>query len=307
MTAGLLNKAQRGELALVLPIGLVRDAIGKVRKDPNREIQDRLDLIFTTFLRLRSASKVLQFLNAQDLCLPRRDRFRDVTWKKPTVAAILQILKNPAYAGAFVYGKTRSIRKDPTSPHTQEVRLPMDQWKIRINDIYPAYIAWETFAQIQQMLLDNYAAYDRNKSRGVPRDGAALLHGMVYCGECGHKMVVQYKNGTSYLCNYLRQQYHVPVCQYIHADPVDMQVVEAFFQAFSPVELDVYQRAVAAQQQTEAASDRARAQQLQRLRYQAALAQRQFEHVDPANRLVAAELERRWETALRDLQQAEEA
>ena len=201
MTAGWLNKAQRGELALSLPIGLVRDAIGKVRKEPNREIQDRLDLIFTTFLRVRSESLVLQFLNSHDLCLPRRDRFGDVIWKKPTVAAILQILKNPAYAGAFVYGKTRSIRKDPASPQTQEVRLPMDQWKIRVNDVYPAYIAWETFAQIQQMLLDNYAADDRNKSRGVPRDGAALLHGMVYCGECGHKMVVQYKNGTRYLCN----------------------------------------------------------------------------------------------------------
>jgi DNA invertase Pin-like site-specific DNA recombinase len=201
MTEGLLNKAQRGELALKLPIGLVRDAIGKVHKDPNREIQDRLDLVFTTFLRLRSASKVLQFLNAHDLGLPRRDRFGDVVWKKPTVAAILQILKNPAYAGAFVYGKTRSIRKDPTSPHTQEVRLPMDQWKIRINDVYPAYISWETFEQMQQMLADNYAAYDRNKSRGVPRDGAALLHGIVYCGECGHKMVIQYKHGTRYHCN----------------------------------------------------------------------------------------------------------
>src|SRR5256712_14071802 len=201
MTAGLLNKAQRGELALKLPIGLVRDAIGKVYKDPNREIQDRLDLVFTTFLRLRSESLVLQFLNAHELSLPRRDRFDDVVWKKPTVAAILQILKNPAYAGAFVYGKTRSLRKDPASPQTQEVRLPMDQWKIRVNDVYPAYICWETFEQIQQMLLDNYAAYDRNKSRGVPRDGAALLHGIVYCGECGHKMVVQYKNGTRYLCN----------------------------------------------------------------------------------------------------------
>jgi len=149
MTAGLLNKAQRGALALQLPIGLARDAAGKVYKDPHREVQDRLDLIFTTFLRVRSASKVLQFLNTHDLCLPRRDRFGDVAWKKPTVAAILQILKNPAYAGAFVYGKTRSIRKDPVSPHTQEVRLPMDQWKIRVNDVYPAYIAWETFEQIR--------------------------------------------------------------------------------------------------------------------------------------------------------------
>src|SRR5438045_9320626 len=95
------------------------------------------------------------------------------------------------------------------------------------------------------MLVDNYAAYDRNKSRGVPRDGAALLHGIVYCGECGHKMVVQYKNGTRYLCNYLRQQYHVAVCHYIHAHPVDMQVVEASFLALSPVELDVFGAAVA--------------------------------------------------------------
>jgi DNA invertase Pin-like site-specific DNA recombinase len=306
MTAGLLNKAQRGELALSLPIGLVRDAIGKVRKDPHREIQDRLDLIFTTFLRVRSASKVLQFLNTHDLCLPRRDRFGDVIWKQPTVAAILQILKNPAYAGAFVYGKTRSMRTDPTSPHTQEVRLPMDQWKIRVNDVYPAYIAWETFEQIQDMLLDNYAAYDRNKSRGVPRDGAALLHGIVYCGECGHKMVVQYKNGTRYLCNYLRQQYHVPVCQYIHADPVDRQVVEAFFQALSSVELDVYAAAVATQQATAQQITHAHHQHLERLRYEAQLAQRQFNRVDPDNRLVAAELEKRWEAALAELKRAEE-
>ena len=306
MTAGLLNKAQRGELALSLPIGLVRNAIGKVHKDPNREVQDRLALIFTTFLRARSASKVLQFLNTHDLCLPRRDRFGDVVWKKPTVAAILQILKNPAYAGAFVYGKTRSVRKDPTSPHTQEVRLPMDQWKIRINDIYPAYITWDTFEQIQQMLVENYAAYDRNKSRGVPRDGAALLHGMVYCGECGHKMVVQYKNGTRYLCNYLRQQYHVPVCQYIHADPVDEKIVEAFFQALSPVELDVYAAAVATQQATAQNVTHAHHQHLERLRSEATLAGRQFNHVDPDNRLVAAELEKRWEGALADLKQAEE-
>jgi DNA invertase Pin-like site-specific DNA recombinase len=307
MTAGLLNKAQRGELALSLPIGLVRNAISTVHKDPNREIQDRLDLIFTTFLQVRSASKVLQFLNTHDLRLPRRDRFGDVVWKKPTVAAILQILKNPAYAGAFVYGKTRSVRKDPTSAHTQEVRLPMDQWKIRINDVYPAYITWETFEQIQQMLVENYAAYDRNKSRGVPRDGAALLHGIVYCGECGHKMVVQYKGGTRYLCNYLRQQYHVPVCQYIHADPVDERIVEAFFQALSPVELDVYTAAVATQQATAQQVSHAHHQHLERLRYEATLAQRQFNRVDPDNRLVASELEKRWEGALAELKQAEEA
>src|SRR6266700_2083694 len=307
MTAGLLNKAERGALALQLPVGLVRDVTGTVRKDPHREVQDRLDLVFTTFLRVKSASKVLQFFNAHDLHLPRRDRFGDIIWKKPTVAAILQILKNPAYAGAFVYGKTRSVRKDPTSAQTQEIRLPMEQWKIRINDIYPAYITWEIFEQIQGILVDNYAAYDRHKSRGVPRDGAALLHGIVYCGECGHKMVVQYKGGTRYLCNYLRQQYHVPVCQYIHADPIDEKVVEAFFQALSPVELDVYTAAVAAQQAMAQQVSHAHQQQVERLRYEAALAQRQFTRVDPDNRLVASELEKQWEGAVAELKQAEEA
>jgi DNA invertase Pin-like site-specific DNA recombinase len=307
MTAGLLNKAQRGALALQLPVGLVRDAIGKVHKDPNREVQDRLELIFTTFLRLRSANKVVWFLTTHDLRLPRRDRFGDVVWKKPTVAACVQILKNPAYAGAFVYGKTRSIRKDPASPRTQEVRLPMAEWKIRVDDVYPAYISWATYEQIQNMLADNYAAYDRNKSRGVPRDGAGLLQGIVYCAECGHKMVMEYKHGTRYHCNALRQQYRVPVCQDMAADPVDRQVVESFFQALSPVELDIYEAAVATQDALAQQIAHAQQQHLERLRYQATLAQRQFNRVDPDNRLVAAELEKRWEAALGELKQAEEA
>jgi DNA invertase Pin-like site-specific DNA recombinase len=305
MTAGLLNKAQRGELALSLPVGLVRDVDGVVRKEPNLEVQQRLELVFSTFLQQRSASKVLQFFNAHDLRLPRHDRFGDIRWRKPTVAAILAILKNPAYAGAFVYGRTRTIRTGTGPRQATQKRLPVEQWRIRVNDKYPAYMSWATFEQIQTMLLNNYAEYDRNKTRGIPRPGAALLHGLVYCGACGHKMVVQYKKGTRYLCNYLRQQYRVPVCQYIPADPVDAKVVAAFFAALSVVELDAYHGAVANREQTEAATRRAHHQQLQRLRYQAAMAQRQFEHVDPANRLVAAELERRWETALRDLQQAE--
>ena len=113
LTAGLLNKAERGELALQLPVGLVRDALGRVVKDPHQEVQDRLALVFATFLEVRSASKVLRYLNMEGLLLPRRDRFGDVVWKTPTVAAVLAILKNPAYAGAFVYGRTRTIQRGP--------------------------------------------------------------------------------------------------------------------------------------------------------------------------------------------------
>jgi len=304
MTAGLLNKAKRGELALRLPVGLVRQDDGTVVKDPNREVRERLDLIFSTFLRRKAAAKVLRFFNDHELLIPRRDRFGDLVWKKPSIAKILSVLKNPAYAGAFVYGRSRTTR-DPSGKVTTK-RLPMDQWRICVKDKYPAYISWETFEQIQAILKDNYAEYDRNKSRGVPRPGSALLHGILYCGECGHKMVVQYKGGTRYLCNYLRQQYRVPVCQNIPGDPIDAHVVEAFFQALSPIELDVYEHALTAQKEADEKVELAHRQQLERLRYQAELAWRQFNRVDPDNRLVAAELEQRWEAALRTLRQEEE-
>jgi DNA invertase Pin-like site-specific DNA recombinase len=306
MTAGLLNKAQRGDLALPLPVGLLRDTDGQVRKDPNLEIQARIELVFTSFLRLKSACKVLRFFNEQDLLIPRRDRFGDPVWKKPRVAAILAILKNPAYAGAFVYGCTRTWR-DPVSGKVTQKRLPMAQWRICVKDKYPAYVSWETFERIQTMLQDNYAEYDRNKSRGVPRPGAALLQGLVYCGECGHKMVVEYKRAPRYICNYLRQQHGVSICQNIPANAIDAQVIEAFFQALSPIELDVYARVVAAHQELNTQIDHARQQQLERLRYEAQLAARRFKQVDPDNRLVAAELERQWEAALAALKQTEDA
>jgi DNA invertase Pin-like site-specific DNA recombinase len=307
LTAGLLNKAARGELALQLPVGLVREANGVVVKDPNREVQERITLVFDTFLRLRSASKVLQFLNHERLLLPRRDRFGDLAWRSPTVAAILALLKNPAYAGAFVYGRTHSMPRGAPAGQPRLQRLPMAEWKIRVNDRYPPYVSWTVFEQVQTMLQDNYAEYDRQKTRGVPRAGAALLHGLVYCGECGHKLLVQYKGGTRYLCNFLRQQYGVPVCQNLPADAIDAWVVAAFFKALAPVELDAYARALAAEQETATQLALAQRQQLDRLRYQAALAERQFNRCDPDNRLVAAELEHRWETALRALQEAIDA
>ena len=306
LNAGLLNKARRGELALTLPIGLVRDPLGRVLKHPDQEVQTRLGLVFTTFLQVKAACRVVPFFNEHDLLLPRKDRFGDVVWRKPTVPAILSILKNPAYAGAFVYGRTRAVPR-ASAPHEHVQKpLPVDQWKICHKDRYPAYIDWETFATIQAMIDDNQNAYDANKGRGVPRPGKALLHGIVYCGECGHKMVVQYKGGTQYLCNYIRQQYQVPVCQRLPADPVDTHVVAAFLAALSPVELDLYERAVAALGQDDERTQRARQQQLDRLRYQTRLAERQFNQADPDNRLVTAELERRWETALRELKEAEE-
>ena len=156
------------------------------------------------------------------------------------------------------------------------------------------------------MLRDNRAEYLRNKSRGIPRDGAALLHGITWCGECGHKMVVRYKGGSQYVCNHPRQQHDVPVCQCLRAAPIDAQVAAAFLEAVAPAEIDALSRARKAQLQADEALRHAEERQIQRLRYQATLAERQFNRVDPDNRLVAGELERRWEEALIELRRAEE-
>jgi DNA invertase Pin-like site-specific DNA recombinase len=305
LTAGLLNKAERGDLALALPIGLVRGPDGVVVKEPNREVQDRITLLFHSFLELRSAAQVVRIWRQQGLKLPRRDRFGAIGWRVPSVASVISTLRNPAYAGAFVYGRTRCERAGLSGQRCAQKVLPMSQWKICVKDKYPSYVCWDTFEKVQAVLADNYAEYDHNRTRGIARPGKALLQGLVYCGQCGHKMVIQYTGGARYLCNYLRQQFHEPVCQNLPADPIDAKVLEAFFAALSPVELDAYSEAVAAHTRAQSAVTQAQTQQLQRLRYQAALAEHQFLQVDPDNRLVAAELERRWEQALNDLRQAE--
>ncbi len=306
LTAGLLNKAQRGDLALPLPIGLSRNAYNQVQKDPNLEIQHRIQLVFDMFLKLKTASKVLHYFNKQGLFLPRYNRFKELEWKKPNASIIFCILKNPAYAGAFVYGKSHFVQNGLSTVNKLKRKLPKKDWKIVIKDKYPAYITWETFEKNQEILKDNYAEYDRNKTRGIPRPGEALLHGIVYCGECGHKMVIKYKRGTQYICNYAGQQHGDPVCQRIPGNLIDAEVTKIFFQVISSVELNAYTQAVDIQTQEEESTQKAHLQQLERLRYQVKVAESQFNQVDPNNRLVAAELERRWENKLRELKEAEE-
>ena len=169
LTAGLLSKAQRGELALRLPVGLVRDTLGRVVKRPDREVQDRIDLVFATFLRVRSLSRVVRSFNDQHLFVPRRDAFGDVVWRRPTVSSVGAIIKNRAYAGSYVYGRTRTQRAGPNHPPVQKP-LPESEWRIHIRDVYPPYIDWATYEKIVAMIRDNHSEYDRNKTRGVPQE-----------------------------------------------------------------------------------------------------------------------------------------
>jgi DNA invertase Pin-like site-specific DNA recombinase len=306
LTAGLLSKAERGELALLLPAGLERDAHNMVTKDPNCEVQERLSLVFVTFLELGSIGKVIRSFRDRALAIPRRDRFGDVVWRVPTASMLTGILKNPAYAGAFVYGRTRSRHATYPSGKLKTARCPMAEWKIVVKDRYPGYLDWESFERVQTMLRDNHAEYQRNQTRGVPRDGATVLQGIAWCGQCGHKMRVQYSGGNRYVCNSLMYSQGGSLCQHLPADLIDRSVVAAFFAAVGPAELEAWTRSRDARRQADEALDRAEAQQVERLRYQALLAERQYNRVDPDNRLIAAELERRWEIALRELRQAEE-
>lgn len=239
LTAGLLAKAARGELALTLPVGLVRGPSEVVVKDPDLEVQARLGIVFASFQRLRSAAKVMRHLNAQGLDLPRRDRHGDLRWTRPTVAAVTTILKNPAYAGAFVYGRKRMAERTSRSGRGKTPRAMAD-WRIVVKDRYPP--DWRSFERIQATLADNRAEYMRIKTRGTPREGDLLLQGSAWCGRCGHKMFARYKGGGEYVCNHLRTQQGLPGCQSLRAAAIDEAVGRAFLAAIAPAELDALAR-----------------------------------------------------------------
>jgi DNA invertase Pin-like site-specific DNA recombinase len=306
LTAGLLAKAERGELALTLPVGFIRDSSGVVTKDPDMAVQERLGLIFQMFLKFRTVAKVMRVLNDRRLDLPRRDRHGDLRWTRATISSVGVILKNPAYAGAFVYGRTRMRELAREGASRAKVPRAIEEWRIIVKDRYPAYVDWPTYEMIRNIIKDNRAEYMRIKTRGAPRDGDLLLHGIAWCARCGHKMYVRYKDGGQYVCNHLRSNEGLPACQYVRAPRVDKVVADAFLTALAPAELDALSQARRAQQQVDGALRTSTERQLERLRYAAALAERQFNRVDPDNRLVAAELERRWEAALSEVRAAEE-
>jgi hypothetical protein len=172
-------------------------------------VQERLALVFQIFLKFRTVAKVMRVLNERGLDRPRRDRFGDLQWARARVAAVSSLLKNPAYAGAFVYGRTRVRPTAHGGSPSGKMPRPIEDWRIVVKDRYPAYIDWPTYEKIRGVLRDNRAEYMRTKTRGIPRDGELLLHGIAWCARCGHKMYVRYKGGE-YVCNHLRSHEGLP-------------------------------------------------------------------------------------------------
>ena len=309
MAAGRKRQLERGDYRQILPTGLVRVEDGVVIKDPDEPVQQVIGLVFDTFARLKSCSQVLQYFHREKILLPRRQiRGPDagiVVWKQPTSGALYSILTNPAYAGTFVYGRRQMDRSQPMGNRLNRPRrrLPIESWEYVHHDRYPAYISWEVFLENQQLLRANrqHQWQPDHEKAGAIRDGNALLQGIIYCGHCGHQMRTLHKGGGKYGCYAQKQMYGGDICTIVKADYIDPVVVEAFFTAIQPAQLDVLAAVLREQNEVHAQLAQQWQQRLQRAQYEAHLAQRQYNAVDPDNRLVAAELERRWEARLQAL------
>lgn len=315
MAAGRLSKVRRGEYVQHLPTGLVRLPDKSVVKDPDDQVRQVIEAVFAKFNELGSCQRVLRFFKRHNILLPRHQTSGfhkgELLWKKPSAAAIYDILCNPAYAGAFVYGRRSKdpARQIPGRPATGLVRKPMAEWLCIQHDVYPAYITWEQYMANQAQLQDNASRYDERLGagrRGAPREGEGLLQGLATCGECGHLMRTAYKPGTRYVCNGLSKEFAEPMCASLDGPSVETLVVQAFFDAIQPTELDALAALLVQRQQERTQTERYWDQQLQRATYEAHLARRRYEEVDPANRLVAVELERRWEEKLIALRETQE-
>jgi DNA invertase Pin-like site-specific DNA recombinase len=312
LDAGRLSKAKRGELVHHLPTGLVRDDVGQVHFDPDTAVQERIRLVFRKFAELGSMQKVLRYLAKHKLLLPRKQTSGlyagEVLWKEPSISAVVSILKNPAYAGAFAYGRRIAVpaRQVPGRPATGRIRQPREQWLALVLDVYPAYISWAEYERNQVTVAENQQKMEERLTRKQAlRNGAALLTGLVRCGVCGHAMQVAYKTGRfQYICHAAQARYAKPTCQYLSGRPIDEAVVEEFFRVLQPAEIDALERINAHQEEHHRELLRHLEQEATRLQYAARRAERQYNCVDPENRLIAATLEKRWEGALAEWEQA---
>jgi DNA invertase Pin-like site-specific DNA recombinase len=312
LDAGRLSKAKRGELVHHLPTGLVRDRDGQVHFDPDTSVQARIRLVFCKFHELLSAQKVLRYLAKHALKLPRQQRSGlyagELLWKEPSISAVHGILKNPAYAGAFAYGRRRAdpTRQIPGRHATGRLRQPRERWLALVQDVYPAYITWAEYEQIQDQIAQNrQQMMERLTRKQALRQGAALLTGLARCGMCGHTLQVAYKDRRfQYLCHAAQARYAKPNCQYLSGRPIDEAVVQEFFRVLQSAEIDALERVTAQQAEHQGELVRHLEQEVTRLEYAAKRAERQYNCVDPENRLIASTLEKKWESALGEWEQA---
>ena len=313
MRGGSLSKARRGELRLPLPIGFVYDDQGKVILDPDKQIQDTIRLFFEVYRRDGTARAVAKYFRKEGLLFPRRQscykQREEVEWLPLNARRAVHILHNPRYAGIFAYGRMKSTRQPDGSIKT--VTRPREEWHAEIRSAHEGYISLAEYEGSQRRMQEWLQVHNRDphKNSSPPREGPALLQGLVLCGKCGKRMRVRYHQGQelipSYICFNDMSHFGGKMCQAIPGTGVDSAISALLLEAVAPMALDV---ALQVQEELTRRCEEVRVvhkRQLERARYEAELARRRYMRVDPENRLVAESLEDDWNEKLAALEKAE--
>jgi DNA invertase Pin-like site-specific DNA recombinase len=310
MRGNLLAKARRGELALRLPVGYRRLGDGTVVLDPDEAVRAALARIFERFAVLRNARAVQRDLAEHGIKMPRLIQHGAecgrIVWVRPTYQMIQQVLTSPAYAGVFVYGRRKQEVTPGDPPTVTDRRRPVEEWDVVVPGVYPAYLSYEQYLLNRRCLRDNLYNFAA-KGRGAPREGRALLQGLVVCGRCGRRMSVSHDSDyLHYQCRRAQMDYGSPLCQAFSVKHLDDAVGELFLQAVKPAAIETTLAALAELERERQALDRHWQLRLERARYEVQRAERQYDAIEPENRLVARTLETRWNTALQALEQLEQ-
>src|SRR2546421_4668682 len=311
MWTGRLAKARRGELAVPLPSGFVRRPSGEVALDPDEQVQAVVRLVFELFERLGTVNGVLCFLADNHIQVGMRVREGpergELAWRRPSRAGVQNMLRNPAYAGIYAYGRSRvdPRRRQAGRPFTGRVRTPREDWIVFLPGLLPAYISTGQYEKNRQRMEANRS---RSQRVGAVRDGPAVLAGLVACGRCGKKMTVGYQRGAGgklhpvYVCAREKSDYGGGQCQQLAGSCVDGYVTGLLLQAMAPAALEVSLAAAEQAGAQRAQVDRIWRQRLERADFAADRARRQYQLAEPENRLVARQLEKDWEAALAERQ-----
>ena len=313
LQGGILNKARRGELEMRPPVGLVYNTEGVIVLDPDQQVQHCLRWLFETFRRTGSAMATARAARRQGLAFPRRcgqgPHKGELLWTDLDHSQVLRILHNPRYAGAFVYGRSHTRKTIDGGSRVEQV--PRDQWDTLIPGAHAGYLSWEEYERNQKCLHESAQAMGADRRRRPPREGPALLQGLVVCGRCGNRMTIRYHSRNGQLCpEYVCQREGIehaePVCQRVPGVSIDQAIGELLIDTVKPVVLEVTLAVQRELQSRLEEADRLRHQQVERAQYEADLAQRRYLRVDPDNRLVADSLEADWNQKLRALTEAHE-
>jgi DNA invertase Pin-like site-specific DNA recombinase len=307
-----LRKAQRGELRLNLPIGLVWVPHVGVQLDPDERVQGAVRLLFDRFRLSGRLSAVVRYFHENGLLYPRRKGswHGKLEWGLLSLERVREALANPLYAGAYVYGRSKRRTIVHSENHIERPRqpLPQDGWAVVHWNAFEGYISREEYNANQAYLAKN-RANPHLPSPSRRRNGPALLGGKLICGKCGRPMHVGYQgtNGSRsvYLCNARQIHYGEPTCQRVPGKAVDQWVTEKIMAALTPAQIDLSLAIMEEFERQHTELKRQWQRQLEAARYAADLAQRRYEEVDPANRLVANTLEQRWEACLQEISRLE--